>query len=393
MRTSFFSGGSTLGDNVLKLLLPILIGVLFIACSKKETTIEPIQFSADMQSRLEATLDKAMMENNIPGAIVGIWIPGEGSWVKAKGIANLTTDQPMKPENHFRMGSITKTFTGTLVLQLVDEGLIHLDSSLAYYLPQYPFQYADKIKVRLLGNMRAGIYSYTDDSTWNKTMLANNFETQFSADSLVKISLSHTCIEPGVHYYYCNTNTVLLGLICEKVTGKPIRELFQEKLFIPNGLDHTFWPQTHFLPEPFSHGYTNRSWTGPGELKDATFFNPSWADAAGILVTNIYDLKKWIRLVGTGALYSSAIQAERLKFTDYYGFALMDIYGWLGHFGAIPGYTSGAFYYPAKEAILVIHVNSNIDNPSTGNSPAEEVGKAFMELLTPPAPMLHHVEL
>jgi len=186
-----------------------------------------------MQSRLEATLDKAMMENNIPGAIVGIWIPGEGSWVKAKGIANLTTDQPMKPENHFRMGSITKTFTGTLVLQLVDEGLIHLDSSLAYYLPQYPFQYADKIKVRLLGNMRAGIYSYTDDSTWNKTMLANNFETQFSADSLVKISLSHTCIEPGVHYYYCNTNTVLLGLICEKVIGKPIRELFRKNYLFP----------------------------------------------------------------------------------------------------------------------------------------------------------------
>jgi D-alanyl-D-alanine carboxypeptidase len=371
--------------SILNLLTLIMISFLIIACSKDNTTIEPIQFSAEMQSKLDATLDKAMIENNIPGVIVGIWIPNEGSWVKAKGVSNLATNAPMKLDNHFRMGSITKTFTGTLVLQLADENLINLDSSLAYYLPQYHFQYANKITVRYLGNMRAGIYSYSDDSTWNKTVLANNYETMFTADSLVKISLNHPCIEPGKYYYYCNTNTVLLGLICEKVTGKPINELMQERILLPNGLGNTFWPQTHFLPEPFSHGYTNKTWTGPGEMKDATFFNPSWANAAGILISNIYDLKKWIKLVGTGALYSPAMQSERLKFADNYGFALMNAMGWIGHFGATPGFTSGAFYYPGKDAILIIHVNSNIDNPSTGNSPAEEVGKAFMELLTPSA--------
>jgi D-alanyl-D-alanine carboxypeptidase len=77
------------------------------------------------------------------------------------------------------------------------------------------------------------------------------------------------------------------------------------------------------------------------------------------------------------------MQSERLKFADNYGFALMNAMGWIGHFGATPGFTSGAFYYPGKDAILIIHVNSNIDNPFTGNSPAEEIGKAFMELLTP----------
>lgn len=90
---------------------------------------------------------------------------------------NLATNALMKLNNHFRMGSITKTFTGTLVLQLADENLINLDSSLAYYLPQYHFQYGNKITVRYLGNMRAGIYSYSDDSTWNKAVLANNYET------------------------------------------------------------------------------------------------------------------------------------------------------------------------------------------------------------------------
>ncbi len=370
-------------NSTLKLLALIMISALIISCSKDNAANHPIQFSAEMQSKFETALDKVIMENEIPGVIVGIWITGKGSWVKAKGVSNLTTNAPMKPANHFRMGSHTKTFTGTLVLQLADEKLVNLDSSLAFYLPQYPFQYANKITVRQLGNMRAGIFSYSDDSTWNKTMFANNFETNFTADSLVKISLNLPCIEPG-RYYYCNTNTVLLGLICEKVTGKPISDLIRERILLPNGLTNTSWPRSHFLPEPFSHGYTNATWTGPGEMKDATFFNPSWADAAGILISNIYDLKKWIKLVGTGALYSPAMQAERLTFADDYGFALQNVLGWIGHFGATPGFTSGAFYYPEKDAILVIHVNSNIDNPVTGTSPAQAVFIAFTELLTPP---------
>ncbi|MFA4922637.1 MAG: serine hydrolase domain-containing protein, partial [Ignavibacteriaceae bacterium] len=129
------------------------ISILFISCKEENNpvvTTSEKQFSADMQSKLEAALDKAMLENHIPGVIVGVWIPGEGNWVTAKGLSNIATDEPMKLENHFRMGSVTKTFTGTVVLKLVEQGKSNLDSSLAYYLPQYNFQKADKITVRYL---------------------------------------------------------------------------------------------------------------------------------------------------------------------------------------------------------------------------------------------------
>ncbi len=348
---------------ILRLLALIIISVLLITCSKDNTTIEP-QFSAEIQSEFEAALDKAVMGNHIPGVIVGVWIQNEGSWVKAKGIANLATNEPMKLDNHFRMGSITKTFTGTLVLQLVDEGLINLDSSLAYYLPQYPFPQADKITVRHLGKMRSGIFSYSDDSTFFTTACAHNWDFQVTADYVVKIALNYPLnFDPGQEYYYSNTNTVLLGLICEKVTNKPISQLLMEKIIAPNKLENTFWPQTRFLPEPFSHGYSKQ--TSDGEMKDATFFNPSWSDAAGIMVSNIYDLKKWIKLVGTGALYSPAMHSERVNIEDNYGFAIQGYDGWLFHFGAIQGFTTAALYHPGKDAILVIHVNSNINNPFT----------------------------
>lgn len=334
-------------NSILKLLSLIILSALVIACSKDKTTIEPIQFSAEMQSKFGATLDKAMIENNIPGVIVGIWIPSEGSWVKAKGVSNLATNESMKLDNHFRMGSITKTFTGTVVLQLVDKGFINLDSSLAFYLPQYQFPQSDKITIRFLGNHKSGIFSYTDDSLFVAQQNKYNWEITYTADYLVKLALNHPLqFNPGQGYLYSNTNTVLLGLICEKVTGKIISQLFNEMLLAPNDLWNTFWPQTRFIPEPFSHGYANKY--PPGEIKDATFFNPSWADAAGILVANIYDLKKWIRQVGTGSLYSPAMQTERLKFEDNYGFALQEIMGWIGHFGATPGFTSAAFLLSRK---------------------------------------------
>jgi D-alanyl-D-alanine carboxypeptidase len=361
---------------MLRLLTIIGIIVMLFSCSKEEFP----GFSEEVQKKFEDALDKAMMENHIPGVVVGVWVGDEG-WVKAKGTANLATNEPMSEENHFRIGSVTKTFTGTVVLQLVDSGLISLDQTLEHYLPEYPFPQAGRITVRHLGSMRSGIFNYSDDSAFFANAKACNWDFTATPDYVVRIGLDHPLLfNPGEGYLYSNTNTVLLGLICEKVTGKPFGQLMSEMILTPNGLDDTFWPETRFLPEPFSHGYTRQ--TSDGQMKDATFFNPSWVGAAGMMVSNIHDLKKWIRLVGTGALNSAAMQAERMNIQDNYGFGIQGADGWIFHFGAIQGFTTAAFYHSGMDATFVIHVNSNIDNPFTGNSPAEAVGQVFMELVT-----------
>ena len=365
----------------MNLLILIVISVLFVACTKIPTD-EYSPLSMEMQSKFEAALDKVMLENYIPGVIVGVWMGNEGSWIKAKGVSNLATNEPMRVDNHFRMASITKTFTGTIVLQLVDEGKIKLDSSLAYYLPQYKFRDANKITVRYLGNMRSGIYSYSGDSALLAQLKATNYSHTYPADTLVKIALTHPSLFPaGQFYNYCNTNTILLGLICEKVTGKSIRELYNEKIIIPNGLVNTYYPESTFLPEPYSHGYTDQ--TLNGEIQDATYFNPSWAGAAGILITDLYDLKKWIKLIVNGSLYSPAMHAERMKFVGNYGFAIASGNDWVGHGGVIRGYTSNLYYHAGKDVTIVINVNSDINKPDSDVTPADAVFEAIAKVAVP----------
>lgn len=378
--------------NVICTLASILfLSSIFISCSKDSIPVvaqTEKQFSAEIQTKLDAALNKTILEHHIPGVIAGIWST-EGTWVKTKGMGNLETNEIMNSGNHFRIGSVTKTFVGTVVLKLVDSGKISLDSSLAFYLPQYAFPNANKITIRMLGNMTSGIYDITNDANYYLSSYLNyNGLVTFTADSLIKAALQFPLkFDPGTAYSYSNINTDLLGLICEKVTDKSIDQLLQEMIFTPYGLNNTYWPKTIFLPEPFSHGYSLVT-TPIREMKDVTFYSPSIWNAAGILVSNLEDLKKWAKLMGTGALYSSAMHAERIKWTvesgNMYGFTLFDAgAGWIGHNGSIPGFTTSCFYLPSKDAVIIVHVNSNIKVSASSDTPADAVFYALAEILTP----------
>ncbi|MFH0761127.1 MAG: serine hydrolase domain-containing protein [Bacteroidota bacterium] len=345
------------------LLALTLVGVLLLSCTKEYGT-ERKHLSWEIRQALEDSLDVAMHEENVPGVIVGVWTP-DGNWIVARGVSNLVTGEPMDVDNHFRIGSVTKTFTGTVVLKLVDEGKISLDSTLAYYLPQYAFPEADKITVRMLGNMSAGIYDFIRDWPLLDACCRLHWDVQFSADSLVKVALQHPLnFEPGTQYGYSNTNTVLLGLICQKVTGKPIDQLMEEMIFIPYELNNTSWPHNNYLPVPYSKGYTRA--TVNNVFEEATYYNVSWADAAGILISNIYDLKKWVRLLASGELYSAAMQVERLNWNpasyNGYGFAIMNASGnpdnmILGHDGAVWGFNTYAVHLPNYDITVIVSVN------------------------------------
>jgi D-alanyl-D-alanine carboxypeptidase len=363
----------------------LILSSIFISCSKESNPVTPTekQFSAETISAIDNAITEALRETNSPGFIVGIWSQ-DGNYVKAAGVSNLVTGEPMKPENHFRMGSITKTFVGTVVLKLVDEGKLSLDTSLASLLPEYPFPQADKITVRMLGNMTSGIFNYTDDPNWSSDFINDNFNTNFSADSLLKISLKHSLyFEPGTQYKYSNTNTVLLGLICKKVTGMSIDKLLEEKIFIPYDLKNTYWPHNVYLQSPYSNGYTRYNYAK--NLQDATNYNVTWADAAGILVSNIYDLKKWIKLLGTGGLYSSATHVERLKSAigsnNGYGFCIAKMVDdkFLGHDGAVFGFSSWAYYYQPKDMSIIISANFSLP----GTPPVDILSEKIVTILLP----------
>jgi D-alanyl-D-alanine carboxypeptidase len=164
---------------------------------------------------LTAAIPPAM--RSIPGVIVGVWQDGQPDYVRAFGVQDTATGAPMTPDLFMRIGSNTKSFTTTAILQLVDQGMISLDDPIAMYVPGVPN--GDRITIRHLAGMRSGLFSYTNSviPQW-----PSDPQHQWTAEELLAVSFSQPPLfEPDAEFDYSNTNTVLLGLVVEEVTGQP----------------------------------------------------------------------------------------------------------------------------------------------------------------------------
>lgn len=347
--------------RAIRILVGLLIAVLTF-------TVAPpaVGQPADLAARLDRVVEERLAQMGVPGAIVSLSIPGEIEYVKAFGVSDTVTGAPMRVDSHHRIGSVTKTFTGTAILQLVDQGRIRLSDPISQYVEGVPS--GDEITLDLLGRMRSGLPNYTESEEFIARLYRASplgpDALRITPRELLDIAFAMPLnFPPGTQYEYSNTNTVLLGMVVEKVTGVPLGKYFQDNIFGPLGLTQTSYPANGWLPEPFDHGYTEAP---DGAIVDATLWNPAWADAAGKIVSNIYDLRTWARALGSGALLSPQTQAARLSGgspaaprTDY-SFAIFDVQGWRGHNGDIPGYATVAVYLPERDATLVVFVNSDV---------------------------------
>jgi D-alanyl-D-alanine carboxypeptidase len=347
--------------RAIRILVGLLIAVLTF-------TVAPpaVGQPADLAARLDRVVEERLAQMGVPGAIVSLSIPGEIEYVKAFGVSDTVTGAPMRVDSHHRIGSVTKTFTGTAILQLVDQGRIRLSDPISQYVEGVPS--GDEITLDLLGRMRSGLPNYTESEEFIARLYRESplgpDALRITPRELLDIAFAMPLnFPPGTQYEYSNTNTVLLGMVVEKVTGVPLGKYFQDNIFGPLGLTQTSYPANGWLPEPFDHGYTEAP---DGAIVDATLWNPAWADAAGKIVSNIYDLRTWARALGSGALLSPQTQAARLSGgspaaprTDY-SFAIFDVQGWRGHNGDIPGYATVAVYLPERDATLVVFVNSDV---------------------------------
>jgi len=327
----------------------------------------------DVRNKLEHAADSVFMRVSTPGMIALFSAEYENDFVVRRGVSNTATNEQMSVNNYFRIASNTKTFTGLAVLILADEGLINLDSSISYYLPEKNIPNGSAIKVRMLGNMTSGLYNYSDDDGLWTSFQASNYQQTYPPDSLLAIAFRHPPkFPPGTSYAYCNTGIVLLGLLMEKVTGKSCAQIFQEKILQPANLNHTFWPESVYLFAPYTHGYTSEY----GSTMDATNWNPSWGYTAGILISNFTDMKKWAMIVAGGLLLSDRMKAERFNWVyDHYGFCVMKAGNWVGHPGTIFGYNSHVFYNTVKHISVVILTNTD------SGTPVENFSEAFRNIL------------
>jgi len=216
-----------------------------------ENISSPVPFS-DLETLLENTIAQTFQDLKIPGAIVGVW-KGNEKYIKTFGVSDLETGTPIKADDNMRIGSITKTFTGTVVLQLFDEGKLNLSDKLSLYFPDYPN--GDNITITMLGNMTSGIYNYSDDEHFVKELI-NNLNRTFTPDELIDIAKSHPpYFSPGTGFHYSNSNTVLLGMIVEKITGNSLADEIRSRILIPLDMTKTIFSNDTYFPEPHANGY------------------------------------------------------------------------------------------------------------------------------------------
>jgi len=327
-----------------------------------------------------------MAERGVRGAAVSIDVPGVCRWRAAIGTG-------VRLDDHVRVGSITKTMTGTAVLQLVDEGLIALDDPISKHLAGVPN--GENVTVRQMLYMRSGLPTYSNDVKFNAS-LDTDPDRVWTPAQLLAIAYGHPPdFPPGTGYTYSNTNTILLGLLVEKLRGRPLPEVFAKRIFEPLGLSQTSLPKTAALPKSHARGYMYGSNVGTLDGKcdaetfgrhDVTNASPSWTWAAGGVVSTLRDLTVWARALGTGKLLKPATRAARFDWLSTgpasaptYGLHVANFFGVIGHDGALPGYQSFIGYVPSKDGTVVIL--TNVYNDKTCGSPADTIFKAVAKEL------------
>jgi D-alanyl-D-alanine carboxypeptidase len=345
-------------------------------------------FTPKLKRKLALVVRNDMTDSRLPGVGVGVWQPGRGSWVRAFGIGNRKTGGPARIKDHVRIASITKSFTATAILQLVDQGRLSLDDHLSMFVPG--IDNGDQITIRQVLSMTSGIYDFTDDPALAKRFYANPAR-RFSPAQFFAIMRRHKpSFAPGAKVEYCDGNYYLLGLILERVTGRPAHRVIADQILKPLGLTHTSLPTRPPLPKPFARGYFGGlDLTDP--LIDKTAVNPNFGFTMGGMQSTLRDLRKWATALATGTLLSPGLQAQRLQTMPIpnpgspvdvsYGLGIFKLDNLLGHNGAGVGYSTAMFYLPSKRATIVVWGN----NSTNETTPTTTIAFDLAEILFPKA--------
>ncbi|WP_433418385.1 serine hydrolase domain-containing protein [Microtetraspora malaysiensis] len=258
---------------------------------------------------LQRTLDE-VPKGGLPGAYSAVQ-DGRQRWRGATGLADLEARRPMQPGMYHRVGSITKTFVATAVLQLVEWGRLELDAPVEQYLPGLlPDR---RVTVRMLLNHTSHIGDYVSALITSPDSLEEMRVRQYTKDELVKLGLSvGASSEPGESPgSYSNTNYIVLGLLLDKVSGMPAERYVTRHVIQRAGLEHTFFPSASDLPRPHAKAYT--SLFGSFPLRDFSTFNMSYVGTAGAMVSTMEDLNRFYRALLTGRLVGRDQLAEMRK--------------------------------------------------------------------------------
>ncbi len=349
--------------TITKLFSLLLISIFLFGACEIEKTSDPNEVFIQ---QMKAVTDSIIQHARVPGIVALVVDHQKGiDWLYTAGYSDIPNQVPMNGDNIFRVGSISKTMTVTVLLQLVGEGQLSLDDKLSDFFPEFPR--SDEVSIAMLCNMTSGIFNYLEDEAWGNEVNENPTRV-WMPHELVEAGFAHDYIfDPGTDWHYSNTNTIILGMIIEKITGNSLQVEVENRLLFPLNLNHTaLLTSGTELPNQHSKGYL---WD---EVENNYFdvsnlFDVSWAWAAGAAYSCPRELQKYVQTIVEGGFLSDSLQQKRITELQYlepnkaYGYAILKRGSFFGHNGALPGYTTSMYHSIAKNCTVIIYFNSLTD--------------------------------
>ncbi len=311
-------------------------------------------------SPLQSALATGLRQTRAPGAQAAIYRCGRLVWSGVAGITDKQSRRPVAPTTRFVIASATKTVTGTMIMQLVQQGKLTLDTPLARFYPQLPN--AGSITVEMLLRHRSGLPDYEDAPSLQAAL--NDPRHRWTRDEIIRaLSAKRPLFAPGSHYRYTNSNFVVLGGILEQVGGRSIEQAFQSGIAAPLGLTHSSFATPHDSPL-FAHPYSvypppTDQWV-PGYGIGSDTLGPVWTD--GGLATTALDLARFGDGLFGGRLVTAATLAQMTRIDgsqEGLGVEASDFDGltWLGHSGSYGGFESEVWYDGTRGVTIALTTN------------------------------------
>ena len=267
----------------------------------------------------------------------------------------------------YQIGSITKQFTATVILKLQEEGKLSINDNLSKYFPD--FKYAGKITLENLLDHTSGIYNYTNDiDAEDSAIVCNPVNKKLITDIIFK---HEPGFKPGTQFEYSNSNYYLLGLIIEKVTGKPYEQNVRDIIFTPLQMSHSLFDFKHSADTNVAVGYQTINDTNQFEAT-AWRWDSTVTYAAGAIFSTTGDMYQWAKAIANGEILSpdswKAALTPHLQ-TYGYGWFIDSLYGHktIAHSGGIPGFTAYLCYFPDEGITIILLTNEGWFNEGLTN--------------------------
>jgi D-alanyl-D-alanine carboxypeptidase len=366
---------------LLFLVATAFLACSFLSCSKKkdnpetpanQAMIEKLDHWGDSVTRL-LVIDS--VSRNAQGAIFCVIDPTVNlSYLKAFGTSDISTARytPLQSSCLFRIGTFTNMLTATVFLQLVQNGALNLESKLSLYLPEVPG--SDTITLKQVAGMTSGLFDFTESDSIQRIWATQPLRI-LTQQELLSFGLAYPpYFGPGLGCRYSCTNSLIMGMIIEKVTDHTLSETYRSRIFEPLVISNTTFPENQFMPfyAPYAHGYVYTDTTTQNLVDVSERYDPSWAWASANLVSDMSDLQTLLEAMVGGSLLSDSVQHLRIQMTDWqtvhgiplkYGLGIMGTSGYYGHLGDIQGYHCIGLLDPGTGRTIIVMVTNGSASP------------------------------